>query len=82
MTRNTENSRGGGAFKSFLRRPVGLTLCAALLVGGVLLVFALRGEIPSGAAFLLLPVLCLLMHLFMHRGHGGHRQGEAERDDR
>lgn len=82
MTRHNENYRGGGVLKPFLRRPIGLMLCAALLAGGVLPVFALRGEIPSGAAFLLLPVLCLLMHLFMHRGHGGRHQGDAERDDR
>lgn len=82
MTRHNESSNGGGTLKAFLRRPIGLTLCAALLVGGGLLVLFLRGEHVSGAAFLLLPVLCLLMHLFMHRGHGGHRQGKAERDDR
>ena len=25
---------------------------------------------------------CPLMHLFMHKGHGGHRHGTAREDDR
>ncbi len=51
----------------------GLVLCAFLLIGGTLLAFEHRAHI-LGALPLLLPLLvCVGLHVFMHRRHSDHR---------
>jgi hypothetical protein len=56
---------------SFLASPFGWALCTFLLVAGILLWIEHRAHV-LGALPLLLPLLiCIGMHFFMHRGHGG-----------
>lgn len=69
---NTEPNDKG----TFWRSPFGWALCTFLLVAGVLLWIEHRAHV-LGALPLLLPLLiCIGMHFFMHRGHGG---GDHER---
>ncbi len=57
----------------FWRSPVGYVLMCFLAVTGILLAFEHRAHILSGDGFLVaLLVACVVMHLFMHGGHGGH----------
>lgn len=65
--------------------PVGLVLLGALVIAGTLLLTDSRAQIPSALVWLPL-ILCPLMHLFMHRGHGhqdrgGHRHSGQDRDN-
>ncbi|WP_142849510.1 DUF2933 domain-containing protein [Telmatospirillum sp. J64-1] len=65
--------------RPFLNTPAGFALCVFLAVAGVLLWIEHRAHI-LGALPLLLPLaICLGMHFFMHRGHGGHGGGRHER---
>ena len=58
--------------RAFLHTPAGIAFCVFLAIVGVLLWMEHRAHI-LGALPLLLPLLiCVGMHLFMHRGHGGH----------
>ena len=68
------SSPGGGFWKS----RTGLVLIAFLTIGAVLLVFEHRAHIP-GSYWLLggLLALCVLMHRFMHGGHGDHGGGHS-----
>lgn len=60
-----------GGKPAFLGTPAGLALCVFLAVAGVLLWVEHRAHV-LGALPLLLPLLlCVGMHFFMHRGHGG-----------
>ncbi len=68
-TGDTDQSQGG-----FLTSRAGLVLLGFLAIVGVLLFTEHRAHVLG--ALLYLPLLvCPLMHLFMHRGHGheGHR---------
>jgi putative copper export protein len=55
----------------------GILLLGLLLVGGVsyLLLPEFRPQLDTALPFLLI-LLCPLMHLFIHHGHGKHQQGE------
>jgi len=54
------------------RSPAVLTLCVFLFIAGLFLWLEHRAHL-LGALPLLLPLLiCVGMHFFMHRGHGGH----------
>jgi hypothetical protein len=56
---------------SFLSSRAGLVLIAFLIIGGVLLFTEHRAHVLG--VLIWLPLLaCPLMHIFMHRGHGGH----------
>jgi len=64
--------------RPFLNTPAGFALCVFLAVAGVFLWIEHRAHI-LGALPLLLPLaICLGMHFFMHRGHGGHGGGRHE----
>lgn len=65
----TARLRNGSAF---WRSPAGVTLVAFLAVAALLLVLEHRVHL-LGAWPLLFLLLCAGMHLFMHRGRGGHR---------
>lgn len=59
----------------FWRSTTGIALAVFLGVVGILLVAEHWAHV-AGTLPLLLPVLiCLVMHLFMHGGHGGHDHG-------
>ncbi|TDQ78447.1 Protein of unknown function (DUF2933) [Dongia mobilis] len=75
MVHHHDNSpdpkRDEGVRRTFLRTPAGLALCLFLAIGGVLLWLDHQAHI-LGVLPLFLPLLiCLGMHFFMHRGHGG-----------
>ncbi len=73
---------GEGRKRPFLNTPAGFVLCIFLAVAAVYLWLEHRAHI-LGVLPLLLPfLLCLGMHFFMHRGHGGdggHGGGRHER---
>ncbi len=71
-----------GVRRPFLITPAGLTLCVFLALAGIFLWVEHRAHV-LGALPLLLPLLiCIGMHLFMHRGHGGHGGRSGGRDER
>ena len=60
--------------KGFLASRAGLALLAFLAVAGLLLGFEHRAHLLTGDGVLLVLLLvCVGMHLFMHAGHGGRR---------
>ena len=56
---------------SFLTSPGGLVLIGFLAVAGVYLWLEHRAHLLGALVWFPL-LLCPLMHLFMHHGHGGH----------
>jgi hypothetical protein len=81
---NTDNHRPrqageGGGKRPFFSTPAGLALCVFLAVAGALIWIEHRAHV-IGALPLLLPLLiCVGMHLFMHKGHGhGHDDGGGD----
>lgn len=76
MTTETESRKPG--------RTVAVWCCVALIafaLGAGYFIFKTPGE--EGAGFSewlpwLLVALCPLMHLFMHKGHGGHSRDRGE----
>lgn len=56
---------------AFWRSPGGIAFCVFIAVVGLLLVLEHRAHV-LGALPLVLILLCVGMHLFMHRGHGSH----------
>ena len=65
-TRGDESPSG-----RFLASPSGLVLIGFLAIAGVYLWMEHRAHLLGALVFLPL-LLCPLMHLFMHHGHGGH----------
>jgi len=60
----------------FLKSRTGIVLIAFLAVAGFLLAFEHRAHIFTGNGFLIVLLAgCIVMHLFMHAGHGGHGGG-------
>ncbi len=56
---------------NFLTSRAGLVLIGFLIIGGALLFTEHRAHVFG--ALIWLPLLaCLLMHMFMHHGHGSH----------
>jgi Flp pilus assembly protein TadB len=76
---HTQHTPGG--FRGLMRSPAG-TVILALLSAAV--IYALVAH--TAHTFALLPyafiLLCPLMHLFMHRGHGGHGSGGDDQEHR
>ncbi|MFN4282464.1 MAG: DUF2933 domain-containing protein [Alphaproteobacteria bacterium] len=71
-----------GRRRPFLNTPAGFALCVFLAVAGVFLWVEHRAHV-LGVLPLLLPLLiCIGMHLFMHRGHGSHGGKSGGRDER
>ena len=68
--------------RPFLKTPIGIALIGFLIVGAFLLVAEHRAHIFTGNWFLwLLPLGCVVMHLFHgHGGHGGHGGGSKGHD--
>ena len=75
---HTQHPQASGD-EGFWRSRIGIALIVFLAVTAFLLVYEHRAHLLSGSGFLLvLLVLCVGMHFFMHGGHGGHgdeRQG-------
>jgi hypothetical protein len=66
------------SWKSFLTSPTGLVLIGFLTIGGVYLWMEHRAHLLGALVFLPL-LLCPLMHLFMHHGHGEHSEPKGPR---
>lgn len=75
MTERREGRTG------FISSPAGIALCVFLAVAALLLLVEHRAHV-FGAWPLLLVLLCLGMHYFMHRGHGRDDSGGRSHDDR
>ena len=62
--------------ESFLTSPAGLVLMAFLAIAGVYLWMEHQAHLLGALVWLPL-LVCPLMHLFMHHGHGGHGGGSS-----
>ena len=63
------------SIEAFLRSRIGLLMLGLLAIGGIFLIVEHLPHVAYGLPYVLL-LLCPLIHLFMHRGHGvGHRDG-------
>jgi len=61
------------SIEAFLRSRIGLLMLGLLAIGGIFLIVEHLPHVAYGLPYVLL-LLCPLIHLFMHRGHGvGHR---------
>jgi hypothetical protein len=58
--------------RPFLSTPAGFVLSVFLAIGAVFLWLEHRAHILGTLPLLLPLLLCLGMHFFIHRGHGGH----------
>jgi DUF2933 family protein len=67
---HTNQSTSGG-LTEFLRSRAGLVLLGFVAVAGFFLVTEHTAHLFGALPYLLVGG-CLLMHLFMHSGHGGH----------
>ena len=78
MTHEHQTHNQSGGIGGFLRSRTGLVLIAFLLIAGFYLVTEhtahVFGVLPYGIL-----LLCPILHLFMHGGHGGHGQGNGDR---
>jgi len=60
-------------WREFLRSRPGMVLIAFLAAAGFLLAYEHRVHIFSGNGVIIgLLAFCVVMHLFMHHGHGNH----------
>jgi hypothetical protein len=64
------------SLSSWLRSPGGLVLLAFLLIAAFYLVTEHTAHVFGFLPYALL-LLCPLLHLFMHGGHGGHGDGDT-----
>lgn len=64
-----------GRKMSRLRSPILVAVFLALLVAAGLLLVLLRPELPIEWLPFLIILLCPLLHISMHRRHGGHGNG-------
>ncbi|MCC5980030.1 MAG: DUF2933 domain-containing protein [Salinarimonas sp.] len=60
----------GRGIAGLLRSPVGLATCIVLAGVGLALAFEHRVHVLASLPLMLPLAICLLMHVFMHRGHG------------
>lgn len=72
----SNNSEGA----SFLRSPAGMAPCVFLAAAALLLVLEHSAHL-LGAWPLLILLVCVVMHLFMHRGHGSHGPDRNQDDN-
>ncbi len=73
-----DQSRENGAAQSFWRSPAGFVLIGFLAIAGVYLWMEHRAHLLGTLVWLPL-LICPLMHLFMHHGHGDHSGGSSSK---
>lgn len=72
MTDHPEKTQPRGrGIAGLARSPLGMALCVVIAGVGLGLAFEHRVHLLASLPLLLPLALCLGMHLFMHRGHGG-----------
>lgn len=64
----------GGGIAGILRSPTGMAVCIVVAGLGVALAFEHRVHLLASLPLLLPLAICVGMHVFMHRGHGGKGQ--------
>jgi len=69
MSIHDHSEKEGSSREHFLTSPAGFVLIGFLAIGGVYLWMEHRAHLLGALVFLPL-LLCPLMHLFMHHGHG------------
>ena len=72
---------GSNPPRESFRIPVWLGLCAFLAIAAFFLWAEHRAHILGALPYALL-LLCPIIHLFMHRGHGGHPGGHDDHTNR
>lgn len=74
MTERTKPDRGTPAPRpGWHRSPLTVALCVVLAGAGLALAFEHRVHVLASLPLLLPLAICVAMHLFMHRDHGGGR---------
>lgn len=82
MTDHDSSSNQSQPAGSFWKTRAGVALIVFLAIAGLVLVLEHRAHIFAGDGLLvLLLVVCIGMHFFMHGGHGGHSGGNHGHDD-
>ena len=66
--------------RSFWGTPAGLGFVALLGIAGFFLYSEHRAHLFGALPWLLI-LACPLLHIFMHRGHGGHGGGKSDSQD-
>ena len=57
-----------------------LVFCAAIVIGGYLMIHEHQAHMPGGYFFLTILLFgCVVMHLFMHGGGHGHSSDEEDK---
>ena len=74
------NDTHGGNLRRYLTSPSGLALLGFLGIAGYFLWTEHEAHVFAALPFVLVAG-CLVMHLFMHRGHGGHGDSDGGKDD-
>ena len=75
MTEHPRTTQSGGrGIAGLLRSPLGMAVCIVLAGVGLALAFEHRVHLLASLPLLLPLAICLLMHVFMHRGHGSGRK--------
>jgi peptidoglycan/LPS O-acetylase OafA/YrhL len=73
MSQHDQSARKPTTPGGFWTSRAGLTLVAFLAVAGLLLAYEHRVHLFTGSwALIVLLGLCVIMHAFMHGGHGSH----------
>jgi hypothetical protein len=67
-------SHKGSGLAAILRSPAGMAVCIVIAGVGLALAFEHRVHLLASLPLLLPLVICVGMHVFMHRGHGGKGQ--------
>lgn len=70
-----------GSKRGRRRSSIVAAVLLVLLAAAGLFLFLSRAELPIGWLPLLIILLCPLMHMFMHRRHGGHGNSAAAGDE-
>jgi hypothetical protein len=76
-----DHSERSNSQESFLKSRAGLVLIGFLVIAGALLFTEHRAHVLGALIFLPL-LLCPLMHMFMHGGHGGDAAGKENNPER
>jgi len=66
--------------RSWLSSPMGLALCGFLIITAFFLFTEHRAHVLGILPYVLL-LLCPILHLLMHRKHGGHSGGNGGHSD-